>query len=311
MMLDLRQLQALAAVAAEGSVARAAKRLAWSEPTVDYHLRALERAVGASLLNRSSRGSTLTPTGALLVDRGSEILALADRALTDAREFAEIGRARLRFGSFPTAAARLLPGIAARLREVGIELDAVLAEIPPLVAGVNGHTLDAALVYTASGTSLPFRDAIHTEHVLTDPLRLALPADHPAASRGRFDVDALLALGSASWVFGATPGDTLDDVVREVFAAAGKPFEVAVRTDDYAVALGLVAAGLGIALVPQLATAHVPAGVVLRPIDDPRFAREILLAAPGLAGAPSPEVRQLAEAVRRAIAGLPEAGGRA
>lgn len=303
-MLDLRQLQALAAVAAEGSLSRAALRLGWSQPTVDYHLKALDRLVGSPLLTRSTRGSTLTAAGALLLERGGEILALADRALTDAREFAQVGREKLRFGSFPTAAARLLPAIAARLRDVGIELDAVLEEIAPLVAQVNQRTLDAALVYTASGTALPFRPEVQTVHLLTDPLLLALPAAHPAARRSSIDAVGLLALSDASWVFSATPGDTLDDVVRDVFAAAGQPFQVSVRTDDYAVALGMVAAGLGVGLVPRLATEHVPPGVELRPIDDPRFAREILLAAPITAGGIPPAVRQLIEAVRRAIASL-------
>lgn len=302
--LDPRQLQALSAVAAEGSVSRAARRLGWSQPTVDYHLKALDRLVGSPLVARSTRGSTLTAAGRLLLDRGAEILALSDRALTDVREFAQIGRTKLRFGSFPTAAARLLPAIAARLREVGIELDAVLEEISPLVAQVNQRTLDAALVYTASGYSLPFRSDVQTTHLLTDPLLLALPAQHPAAGRASIDVEGLLALSDSSWVFSATPGDTLDDVVRDVFAAASLPFQVAVRTDDYAVALGMVAADLGVGLVPRLATEHVPIGVVLRPIDDARFAREILLATPASPGGPSPAVRQLAEAVRRAIAAL-------
>src|SRR5690606_35734085 len=116
----------------------------------------LDRLVGAPLTERSSRGSTLTSAGSLMLERGAEILALSDRALTDVREFAHVGRTRLRFGSFPTAAARLLPGIVSRLDEVGIELDASLEEIAPLVSRVNQHTLDAALVYTASGYSLPF-----------------------------------------------------------------------------------------------------------------------------------------------------------
>jgi DNA-binding transcriptional LysR family regulator len=100
-------------------------------------------------------------------------------------------------------------------------------------------------------------------------------------------------------VFSATPGDTLDDVVRDAFA--GRRFEVAVRTDDYSVALGMVAAGMGIGLVPRLASANPPEGVALRPIEDGRFAREILLAVAAVRGEPSPAVRQLAEAVRRTI----------
>ncbi len=298
-MLDLRQLQALTAVAHEGSVARAATRLGWSQPTVDYHLRGLERAVGAPLVTRSTKGSTLTPVGALLQERAEDILALSDRALSDAREFSNVGQVRLRFGSFPTAAARLLPGVARRLRDVGIELDTVLEEIAPLVARVNQRTLDAALVYTASGYRLPFRGDVHALHLLTDPLLLALPTGHPSADRTRIDAATLLEMSDSPWVFGATPGDTLDDVVRDAFA--GRQLEVAVRTDDYSVALGMVAAGMCVGFVPRLAAANAPEGVLLRPVEDPRFAREILLAAPGGRGEISPAIKQLAEALRRTI----------
>lgn len=298
-MIDPRQLQALSAVAAEGSVARAAARLGWSQPTVDYHLRALDRLVGSPLTERSNKGSALTAAGTLMLERGTDILALSERALSDVREFSKVGHVRLRFGSFPTAAARLLPGVTHRLRDVGIELDAVLEEIAPLVTRINQQTLDAALVYTASGYNLPFRNEVHTIQLLTDPLLLALPATHPAATKQSFDRASLLELEDSPWVFSATPGDTLDDVVRDAFA--GRRFEVAVRTDDYAVALGMVAAGLGIGLVPRLAAVNVPDGVALRPIDDPRFAREILLASTGTRNGLSPAVRQLAEAVRRTI----------
>lgn len=298
-MLDPRQLQALEAVAAEGSVSRAADRLGWSHPTVDYHLRALDQLVGAPMLTRTNRGSTLTAAGTLMLERASRILALSNRALTDVREFAQIGRVRLKFGSFPTAAARLLPTIAHHLRDVGIELDAVLEEIAPLVSRMNQHTLDAALVYTARGYDLPFRSSVHTIPLLVDPLMLALPIDHPLAARSSFDLPALLSLDHSPWVFSSTPGDTLDDVVRDTFA--GRPFEVAVRTDDYAVALGMVEAGLGIGLVPGLAAVNVPTGVVLRPIDDPRFAREILLATHDDPSHPTPAVRQLIESVRRSL----------
>lgn len=296
-MLDPRQLQALTAVAAEGSVARAAIRLGWSQPTVDYHLKALDKLVGSPLVTRSSKGSQLTAAGTLMLERGADILALSDRAVADVRELSNMGKVRLRFGSFPTAASRLLPGVAHRMRDVGIELDVVLEEISPLVARINQQTLDSALVYTASGYSLPFRRDVHTIHLLTDPLLVALPRRHPASTKQAFDRETLLELGDSPWVFGATPGDTLDDVVRDAFT--GRRFDIAVRTDDYTVALGLVAADMGIALVPRLAAVNVPDEVTLRPINDPRFAREILLAAGTVRNEPSAAVRQLAEAVRR------------
>ena len=303
-MIDLRQLQALSAVAAEGSVARAAVRLGWSQPTVDYHLKNLDRLVGTELTIRSTRGSRLTTAGQLMLERGEEILGLADRTLTDVRDLAQLGHVRLRFGIFPTAAARLLPGIAARLGELGIELDATLEEVMPLVGGVNQHTLDAALIYAAGGYDLPLRSGVHTTHVFTDPMLLALPSHHKHASVERFDIDTLLSLGDESWVMGSTPGDTLDDLVREMFQSSGIEPSVAIRTDDYAVVLGLIAANMGVALVPSLLQGIAPDGVVLRPIADERFTRELLLAAPAGPSGPSTAVRQLAEAVRRSIASL-------
>ncbi|MFD5599766.1 LysR family transcriptional regulator [Leucobacter sp. NPDC058333] len=303
-MIDFRQLQALSAVASEGSVARAAKRLGWSQPTVDYHLRNLDRLVGTDLTTRSTRGSKLTTAGHLMLERGDEILSLADRALTDVRDLAQLGKIRLRFGTFPTAASRLLPGIASRVAELGIELDATLEELAPLITRVNQHTLDAALVYAAGGYRLPFRSEVHTTHLFTDPMLLALPASHPAASQTSFDRRSLLTLADDSWVMGSTPGDTLDDLVREVFESEGLQVNVAIRTDDYSVVLGLIAAGMAVALVPSLVSFNPPEGVVLRPIDDPMFARELLLAAPAGPGGPSAAVRQLAEAVRRSISAL-------
>lgn len=303
-MIDLRQLQALSAVAAEGSVSRAASRLGWSQPTVDYHLKNLDRLVGTELTARSTRGSRLTTAGLLMLERGDEILGLADRALTDVRDLAQLGHIRLRFGIFPTAAARLLPGIAARLAELGIELDATLEEVVPLIARVNQHTLDAALVYAAGGYELPVRAEVHTTHILTDPMLLALPTTHELAHVEQFDREAILSLGTENWVMGSTPGDTLDDLVRETFHSAGIDPNVAIRTDDYAVVLGLIAAHMGVALVPSLMLSTVPEGVTLRPVSDERFTRELFLAAPAGPGGPTTAVRQLAEAVRRSVESL-------
>lgn len=304
-MIDLRQLQALSAVADEGSVSQAAIRLGWSQPTVDYHLKNLDRQVGSALTSRGPRGSTLTAAGLLMLERGREILARSERALTDVRELAQLGRTRLRFGTFPTAAARLLPGITARLSDLGIVLDATLEEVAPLVTQINQHTLDAVLIYTARGYELPFRADVQSTHLFTDPLLLAVQTDHPLASSESIDREGFLSLASDRWVLGATPGDTLDDIVREEFQHAGYTLDVTIRTDDYSVVLGLVAAGLAVALVPSLASAQPPEGVTLLSIDDPRFARELILAAPGKEpSGHSPAIYQLAEAVRRSISAL-------
>ncbi|MBC9943375.1 LysR family transcriptional regulator [Leucobacter sp. cx-328] len=298
-MIDLRQIQALIAVAEEGSVARAATRLGWSQPTVDYHLKNLDRLAGIPLTTRSSRGSQLTAPGHLMRERGEEILNLADRALTDVRDLAAVGRTKVRFGTFPTAAARLLPGIAALLSNRGIEIDTTLAEVPNLVEQVNRRELDAALLYRIPGFEVPFRADVRSLHVLTDPLLLALPTAHPLAAAESIDEADLPQLASERWVLGSTPGDAVDEIVREV-VGAGRSLATAVRSDDYAVVLGLIAAGMGVALIPSLMRANPPEGVVLRPINSTRFTRELVLAAPAPKGADAP-IMHLSEAVRRAI----------
>lgn len=311
-MIDLRQLQALRAVRREGSVTRAGRALGWSQPTVDYHLRNLERLIGSPVLERSKRGSTLTPVGVLVADRGEEILAFTDRALRDARDLAQMGRARLRFGTFPTAAAKLLPSIVAQVADLGIEIDAVLEEVSPLVAHVNDRTLDAALLYSVPGYEVPLRPDIVTKEVLRDPLLLALPEDHPLADRSSIDREALISLHDERWLLGTSRDDPMDSVLVDAFTAHGHELEVAIRTDDFQVMLGMIAAGMVIGLVAKLAAGPTHPGVVLRPIDDPAFARSVLLAAPaegraedgaeGRGEQPSTAVRQLAAAIRHAVA---------
>ncbi|MFV0434802.1 MAG: LysR family transcriptional regulator [Leucobacter sp.] len=309
-MIDHRQLQALSAVHREGSVTRAARVLGWSQPTVDHHLRNLERLVGAPVLQRSHRGSILTRVGALLHDRGQEILALHERALREARELTRTDKVRLRFGTIPTAAALLLHSIVTRVGEFGIEIDAKLEEVPRLVDQVNRHELDAAIVYSVPGHELPLRADIVVTEVLRDPVLLALPEQHPLASLPSVDRASLLKLAGERWLFAAAWDDPMDAVVIDTFAAAGCALDIAIRTDDFQVMLGMVAAGMAVSIIPKVASGAGHPGVALLPIDDPAFVRSLLLVAPGEGPrrGPSPMVRRLASAVRSALAELENTG---
>lgn len=305
-MADLRQFEALRAVHAEGSVTAAARRLGWGQPTVDYHLKNLERLVGAPVLVRSPRGSRLTPVGMLLLERAQEILTLSERAIADAREFSELGRVRLRFGTFATAAASILPFVANSVGDLGIEIEATFEEVPALVDRINRGALDAALVYTVPGYELPFRPNVVTMEVYRDPLMLALPVGHPLASRTSVDRAAVLSLRDERWVFATSAEDAMDRVVADAFAAEGHVLDVAIRTDDFQVLLGMTAARMVVGIIPGLATAAAHPGIVLLPIHDPSFVRLILVAtsAEDASRRPSPAVRHLVAAVRDGFAAL-------
>lgn len=279
-MLDLRQLQALNAVSLTGSVARAARHLSWSQPSVDYHLRNLDRLCGTPLLERSARGSSLTPAGEMMLDRANRILSLSNRALHDVRTHAQTGLTRLKFGTFPTAASMLLPSIVDRSKKSGFHIDSTLEEVSQLVTHVNQHDFDAVLLYSVPGYELPFGPDIRTAEVFREPLQLALPVSHPLAKRASIDVATLVELSDENWLLGATRDDPIDTVVVDAFRSAGHQLEVEFRTDDYSVMLGMIAAGMVVGLVPTMASKGHHPGVALLPISDPAFARSILLATP-------------------------------
>lgn len=112
---DSRGLLALHAVLESGSAAAAAERLEWSHPTIDHHVRKLERRLGARLLERTPRGSSPTPVGAFVGERAREILALCARLEVDVEVFRDRQEVPVRFGAVPTLGARLLPAVHARL----------------------------------------------------------------------------------------------------------------------------------------------------------------------------------------------------
>ncbi len=278
-MIDFRQFRALESVALEGSISRAATRLGWSAPTVDYHLEALERAVGAPLLIRGSRGSTLTSVGEFLSDRAHEILALSERALVDARELSELQHTKLRFGTFPTAAAMLLPTVAHEMDRVGIELEATLDEALNLGALLRSRAIDAALTYTVPGVPFELGRDLAAHHVFTDPLMLAVPSDHRLAQSRVVTDQELATTADEKWIMGAS-ADALDERVIEVFTKHGDAPAASIRTDDFSVAAGMVAAGLANAVIPKLALPSPPKGMVLKPFANQRLTREISLLAP-------------------------------
>lgn len=306
---DLRQFAALHAVATTGSISQAGKMLGWSDTTINYHLAALERLVAGKLLERSKRGSTLTPLATELLPAATAALNMAKAAITAAQNTAQGAAPLVKFGAFPTAAAQLLPRITRHLRKTSFKLQAHLHEVVNLNKLVSSHSLDAALSYT---TPLkPFdNNKYHVTHVLTDPLMLAVPRAHRYASSVAIGVTELLQLANENWILGSSSGDPIDDALLQIFAAAGKTLNITVSTDDYTVALGLVAAGLAVGLVPQLACQNPPAGLKLVPVKDTRLQRDIVLLAPQLeAAAPNAvnqRLQQLTSAVQSAAAELHE-----
>lgn len=299
---DLKQFRALQAVSATGSISQAAQQLEWSTPTVDYHLAALEQEAGSAVVSRSSRGTTLTGVGKLLVDRADELLALADRAIVDARDLANLTTPKLRLGMFPTAAAKLLPSIAKDLTRVGIELEARVEEATSLTELLRTREIDAALTYTVPSRPFTRGRDLSISHVHTDPLLFTMPNDHALARKQTVTVTDLAALHAEHWIIGATPNDVLDEEMEAIISEHSGDMQVAIRTDDLTVAMSMVAAGLAVALIPELAVDHPPKGITFRAVNEPRLAREIHLISSLATRAALPHVRNAVENAMRSVA---------
>ncbi|MCT4357848.1 LysR family transcriptional regulator [Streptomyces sp. Je 1-79] len=274
-MLDVRHLQVLRSIAQEGSLAAAGRALHYSQPTITHHLASLEAHFNAQLVQRGPRGATLTELGEALLPHADAVLERLRHAELEVRNLAERGMRTLHIGTFPTAGALLLAPAVKRLHQQGVHISLTEGELPRLLRGLRSRELQAALVFSQPGDRLNLEEEVEVHPLLSDPLLLVMPVDHPCASR---DEVPLADLRDTAWVGAADPHDPCDRVLA--WACGQEGFEPlhAMRTDDYAVVQGLVAAGTGVALIPRLALGASRPDLVVRPLAGPVLAREISVA---------------------------------
>ncbi|MFZ0323648.1 MAG: LysR family transcriptional regulator [Actinomycetes bacterium] len=271
-MLDLRQLQVLQAVARAGSLAAAARELHYSQPTVAHHLQALEAHLGVTLVERTTRGSTLTDLGLLFLDHVDAVLDRLGSAESEVKALARHGVATLRIGTFPTAGAHVLPpAVASVQRSTGVRIELVEAEPPLLLARLASRELHAALIYDDPQHPIHLVDELAVVTLFDDPFLLVLPEDHAWAGA---DEVPLSGLADEGWILSHDISEPGDQALRAACATEGFLPRPMLRTDDYDVIFGFVAAGVGIALVPQMALVR-REGIVVRPLSGVQLARSV------------------------------------
>lgn len=250
MILDLRRLRVLQAVAHEGSLSGAARVLDFTQPAVGHHIRRLEAELGTPLALRRGRGVALTPAGLALAARADELLAAAAAAQEEVAAIAGLTRGRVRLVAFPSASATLVPPALARLQAEHPGLDVTLAEAEPpdSVDLVRRGEADVALSFTYDGEPDLDPEAGLTRTVLRVDEKLAvLPVGHALAGQREVDVARL----SGERFIAGCPRCRRHLV--HLCELAGFAPEIAYETDDAAAAQGMVAAGLGVTLLPGLA----------------------------------------------------------
>jgi DNA-binding transcriptional LysR family regulator len=299
-MLHLGRLRVLSEVVARGSFSAAAESLAYTQSAISQAVARLEAESGTALVVRDRRGVRPTAAGAALVAHAEAIFAQVEAAEAELDAILGLRRGPLRVASFPSAGATLMPLAIARFRERHPEVSLTLAEGEPeeIAPRLRAGEFDLALLFEFSGVRERPSAGLRTSQLLTDPMYVVLPAAHPLATKPAL---TLADLREEDWVQTSAASPCARHVIRSCLAAGFEP-HVAFESDDYETVQGLVAAGVGVALIPRLALSRVRPGIVVRALAPRSPARRVVTATmngPGVAPAAATMIEVLAGVARR------------
>jgi DNA-binding transcriptional LysR family regulator len=335
-MLDVRKMYLLRELARLGTIAAVAQAQFCTPSAVSQQLSALEREAGVQLIRRSGRGVELTAAGSDLADRTEPVLALLEQAAAALAASRTDLAGELRIGAFQTAVRTLLPAALVALGTEHPRLELRVTELDPAQApdALRAGVLDIALVHEYDYVPAEPDPALRTEPVLDERMFLASAAGEPGPDQRELSAgeqhagdageqhageageptvaknseaavrsSALAAAREQPWIV-ASPGTLCHLMAVRLCQEAGFAPRIRHYADDFAAVLTLVAAGQGVALVPELALADRPDGVTLTPLP----ARRRTLIACRAAASAHPAVTAGATAIQAAAASY-RAGG--
>lgn len=252
-MLDVRKLRLLRELAHRKTIAAVAQALSYTPSAVSQQLAALEREAGVPLLERTGRRVTLTPAALTLVDHAETILASLEQATADLAASRATLTATLRIGAFPTAVATVLSPALVALSHAHPRLELLVTELDPATVpdALRTDSLDVALVQEYDYVPTEPDPALDTEPLLEETIYLAART-----------ATLLPEHRDDSWIVG-TPGTLCHTMTIRACQAAGFTPRIRHHVDDFSTVLALVAAGQGVALVPELGALTSPPNIVL------------------------------------------------
>lgn len=264
-------MRVLREVAACGSFSAAAEALSFTQSAVSQHVAALERETGTQLVERGRRGVRLTDAGRVLVGHADAILARIDSAEEELAALAGLRGGRLRLISFQSGGATLAPRAVAAFhsRHPHVELSMQEAEPDEAAEHLRAGNADIALLYDHPAVPELVRPDLELLHLLDDPYEAILPTGHALAKRRRV---ALADLAEEPWVASSDAGGCRR-IMHALCHEAGFEPRVTFEVDETTAAQALVAAGVGVTLLPRLALSAVHPGVVVRNLAEPTVRR--------------------------------------
>ncbi|MFD8703439.1 LysR family transcriptional regulator [Kitasatospora sp. NPDC059648] len=269
--LDPRLLATLEAVVRHGSFNSAARELGYSPPAVSQQIAELERRTGLRVLER--RPVRPTPAGEVLLDaeQGVRSALAAASVELDAMRAGTAGRIRL--AAFASAATSIVPKALAQLHTTYPDVQVSLSQLEPEAgySRLKRGDMDLTLSYDYDFIPQPPPRTLRRTLIARDPVVAVVPTGHHLADR---DVIDLASLASETWI--AAPEAALRlELLAQIAKTPGFRARLEYEGDDFNTVLGFVAAGLCVAVMPQLALPRGTTRVVARPLAEPELTRFI------------------------------------
>ena len=252
--MELRQLESFVTIVEEGSLSAASKRHHLSQPALSQQLHALEQELGEALLLRHPRGIEPTAAGELLLGHARLMLAQAERLREDFQGRRELETGNFSFGIIPTLAPYLLPQLLGPFHKAhpGVVVAVKESRTDQLIPMVAGGEIEFAIL-SGAPTEDRKRSSLQLRELFREPLLLAAPASHPIAMRKaapsieEIDANELIHLSG---------GHCLAERTRKIWRGCKQDYRL--QCDQISTALAMVSAGMGVTIVPKLASRDIP-----------------------------------------------------
>ena len=267
-------LRTLLEVTRLGSFAAAASRLGYTASAVSQQMTALERDTGVRLFQRSARSVVPTDAAFVMARHAAKVLTDIEALMAAASKTHDTTSQELRLGIFPSLATYVLPAILKKpaWKDLGIDLRVSVAEPAQTIQGLRtGGDVDVALVYQVGQSGLAWPHTINRQWIGDDNFRVVLPSGWGFRTEAKVAADHL---SDMPWIM-HHPGTSDATVIERLFASCNLHPRVVAYSDDFHASLEMAAAGLGAALVPELALRHRPPGVVVLDVPEIRLARNV------------------------------------
>lgn len=271
--MDVHRLRVFRSVIASGSVQAAAQHLGYTPSAVSQHLKQLQSETGLQLFEKAGRGIAPTPAGTLLAEASDDAvtaLARLDDVVSDLRS-GRVGA--LSIGCFASAGEEWVPGLVQQLRQEfpDLHLDIDLTEVAGTGRG-QAPCWDLEIRTEVPGVVPHVPSGYIRVELVTEPYYVVLPADHPLAA---LDAVPLAALADQPWVDESDDEQTCGQILDRAVRSAGFSPRLVARCMDHHTAMALVAAGVGVTLVPELTLGALPEGTTALVVTDPTPRRRI------------------------------------